>query len=113
MKATETFRWRPIGQPAGAVSFRRLVAQFGDGYRQVASDGLNSKTQAWPLQFAGVREEMRQLLEFLDRHAGVRPFFWTPPFGVEGYYEVKEYSITPAGGAAYAVSATFEQVFRP
>lgn len=110
---TETFRWRPVGQPAGAVTFRRLIAQFGDGYRQVAGDGINNRVQVWPVQFAGTRDQMQEIADFLDRHAGVRSFLWTPPMGVEGYYEVAEYSPTSMSGPAYTVSATFQQVFRP
>lgn len=110
---TETFRWKPVGQPAGTVTFRRHVAQFGDGYRQVVGDGINKKVQAWPVQFAGTREQMQEIVDFLDRHAGTRSFFWTPPMGVEGYYEVAEYSPSPMGGTAYTVSAKFQQVFRP
>lgn len=109
----ERFTWRPTGQPAGTVTFRRLSAQFGDGYRQVAGDGLNTKGQSWPLQFSGSKEQMGAILAFFDRHAGIRAFLWTPPLGEEGLYEVTSYSPTPMGGPAYTLSATFQQTFRP
>ncbi|WP_255593399.1 phage tail protein [Achromobacter sp. ES-001] len=95
------------------TTFRRLTAQFGDGYRQVAGDGINNKVQSWPLTFSGGREEMEALIRFLDRHAGIASFLWTPPLGAEGYYEAPTYNINPVGGDVYSVSATFQQVFRP
>jgi len=111
--ATETFNWRAVGTPQGTVTLRRLVAQFGDGYRQAAADGINNKVQSWPLQFVGSRAEMAALIAFLDQHAGFRSFLWTPPLGEEGYYEVVQYSATPIGGPVYTVNATFQQVFKP
>lgn len=109
----ERFRWRATGQPSGTMAFRRLTAQFGDGYRQVAGDGINNKVQSWPLTFMGKKEEMAALKDFLDRHAGVKSFLWTPPMGAEGYYEATTYSLIPQGGDVYSVSVTFQQVFRP
>lgn len=109
----ERFTWRPTGQPLGATTFRRLAAQFGDGYRQVAGDGINNKVQSWPLTFSGDKKDMTALAAFLDRHAGIRSFLWTPPMGVEGFYEAPAYTLNPVGGDVYSVSATFQQVFRP
>lgn len=111
--ATEIFTWRPVGAPQGSVTLRRLSAQFGDGFRQAVGDGINNKVQSWPLQFAGTLSDMQSLVSFFDRHAGYRPFLWTPPLGEQGYYEVTAYSPTPVGGRAYTVNATFQQVFTP
>lgn len=109
----ERFTWRATGQPSGTASFRRLTAQFGDGYRQVAGDGINNKVQSWPLTFSGDKKDMAALAAFLDRHAGIRSFLWTPPMGEEGFYEAPAYTLNPVGGDVYSVSATFQQVFRP
>lgn len=109
----ERFIWRATGQPSGTTTFRRLTAQFGDGYRQVAGDGINNKVQSWPLTFAGSKKEMGALVAFLDKHAGIRSFLWKPPLGDEGLYEAVTHSINPVGGDVYTVSATFQQVFKP
>lgn len=109
----ERFIWRTTGQPAGTVNFRRLVAKFGDGYSQVAGDGINPISESWPVQIVGGREEIKAAIAFLKRHTGVRSFLWTPPLGEEGFYEAASYSPTHLGGDVYTVSATFEQVFRP
>ncbi|SAI70472.1 Phage-related protein [Bordetella ansorpii] len=113
MAIEETFTWPSANDPQGTVTFRRLVAQFGDGYRQAAADGINNKVQSWPLQFIGTDTYLAPILAFFDRHAGYRSFRWTPPLGEEGWYEVTSYSPTPIGGPVYTISATFQQVFKP
>lgn len=110
---TERFSWRATGEPTGAVTFRRLTAQFGDGYRQVVGDGINTEVQSWPVTFAGGKQEMQAVAALLRRHAGVRSFFWTPPLGEEGLYEAPSFSLAHIGGDVYRVSATFQQVFKP
>lgn len=110
---SEKFTWSSVNDPQGTVSFRRLVAQFGDGYRQAAANGINNKVQSWPLQFIGTEETIEAILSFLDRHNGVRAFRWTPPLGVEGWYEAEAYSLTPIGGPVHTLTATFKQVFKP
>jgi phage-related protein len=110
---TDTFKWLPIGQPAGQVSFRVRSAQFGDGYSQEVADGINNKVQSWPLQFTGSKAEMQALTDFLDAHGGYRAFYWTPPLGVQGLYKSSSYSPQPQGGPVYIVSATLEQHFAP
>ncbi|CDH06176.1 hypothetical protein XBO1_2160001 [Xenorhabdus bovienii str. oregonense] len=34
-----------------APSDSSLVIEFGDGYKQVVSDGINSETQSWPYSY--------------------------------------------------------------
>lgn len=110
---TETFNWRSVGTPSGQVSYRVLVAQYGDGYSQEVGDGINTKVQSWPLQFAGSEAEMQQIIDFFDRHAGAKGFFWKPPLGVVGLYKVASHSPSHLGGDTYTVSATFQQKFAP
>lgn len=109
----ERFVWTATGQPSGTVNFRRLTAQFGDGYRQVAGDGINSEVQSWPLTFSGTKKEMEVIAAFLRRHAGIRSFLWTPPLSEEGLYEAPTFNINPVGGASYSIAVTFQQVFKP
>ncbi|UAN43834.1 phage tail protein [Serratia sp. JSRIV001] len=112
--AIDTFTWRIQGQPEGSYAQRVRTAQFGDGYKQVAGNGLNIETQTWPLSFTGQKAQMLPLLEFARSHT-TKSFFWTPPYGVKGLYRVVADSIkaTPVGGSVMTVSATFEQAFAP
>ena len=111
--ATETFTWVPNKEPAGTVSFRTKSAKFGDGYEQTAEDGINNKTQSWPLTFTGSKARVKQIAKFLDRHKGAIPFFWTEPLGETALFKCSEYQPRHAGGDVYMLTATFEQAFHP
>ncbi|QHF27387.1 phage tail protein [Pseudomonas sp. R32] len=109
----ETFSWSPKTEPTGNVEYRVRTSQFGDGYQQVVGDGLNSKRQSWPLSFVGDEQRIKAIVEFLDRHAGARSFYWTAPLGEKGLYRCKSYQPTAKGGGLYSLAATFEQSFHP
>lgn len=112
--AVETFTWSPLADPVGDTQFRVLKAQFGDGYSQVAQDGINNEVSNWPLSFSGYDSEMSPIIQFFKRHAGQKAFLWTPPLGVQGLYRVEGYSLQAgAAGTNYNVQATFMEVFRP
>jgi phage-related protein len=113
MMATQTFTWKPLRDPVGTVALRVLKAQFGDGYQQTAADGINNKTQSWPLQFRGKAVKVTPIRDFLDARQGYQSFFWTPPLGVQGYYRCTDYTLRPLGAGNYELTATFEQAFQP
>ncbi|MGX4728075.1 phage tail protein [Pseudomonas corrugata] len=109
----ETFTWVPDKEPSGTVSFRVKSAKFGDGYEQVAEDGINNKTQSWPLTFTGPKARIAEIKAFLDNQKGATAFSWTEPFGEVLLMRCKEYQPTHVGGNVYRLSATFEQAFHP
>ena len=47
----QIFTWYPCTEPQGRIDHRTLSAKFGDGYAQIAADGIHSTTQSWPLCF--------------------------------------------------------------
>ena len=110
--ALETFSWRVQGTPEGAYDWRVRSAQFGDGYKQVAGDGINPETQTWPLTFQGREKDMKPILAFVRAHV-IKACVWTPPYGVSGLYRVTKDSIKamPTGGSTMSVSFTFEQAY--
>ncbi len=109
----EVFTWRPDFGPQGETQFRTLEAQFGDGYRQSAGDGINNSAQSWPLTFRGQGVRIAAIKLFLDNHKGYLPFEWTPPMGSAGLYEAKSYTVVPVGVDYYTLTATFTQRFAP
>lgn len=111
----EVFGWAPrANEPQGSVAHATLEARFGDGYAQVAADGLNNARQSWPLTFVGREAYVAAIRDFFDRHKGARSFLWTPPLGVQGRYLARGgYQLTPKGKGLYSITATFEQVFHP
>lgn len=109
----ETFTWLPTVDSSASVIHRIRKAGFGDGYSQSSADGINNRSQSWPVQFYGNEALIGAIMAFLDARKGAESFFWTPPLGVQGYYQATGYAITPAGEGFFTLSATFEQVFRP
>jgi phage-related protein len=88
--ALETFTWQHLVGPEGTFKHATLKAQFGDGYVQLAADGINNRQQEWPLVFRGKAPKIEPIKAFLDRHGGHKPFTWTPPLGAAGSYVVKD-----------------------
>lgn len=111
--ATETFTWAPDKEPTGTTTFRVKSAKFGDGYEQTAEDGINNKSDVWPLTFTGQKTRIKAIRDFLNRHKGATPFNWTEPFGETLLIKCKEYQSRNMGGSVYTLAATFEQAFHP
>jgi phage-related protein len=113
--ALETLTWKGLlSDPQGTVSHRVLSAKFGDGYEQVAADGINPAQQSWPLTFTERSEFINPLRDFLDRHGSYKPFLWTPPLGQQGTYRTdKGYQFTAHGADLYTLTVTLVQFNRP
>lgn len=114
MIVVEIFSWCPRKNPRGDVRFRALKAQFGDGYSQEAEDGINSRTETWPLEFIGTESEILPIKAFLDRHGTWKGFLWTPPMGQQAVFLMEQgYSPVPIGGGWFTLTVTFKQKFKP
>jgi phage-related protein len=110
---TTTFTWKHDAKSTGTKNFRVRKAQFGDGYKQRVADGINNKSQSWPLSFTGRSADVRPIMDFLDARAGAESFYWTPPLGAQGYYTCETYDEHHLGGDTWQITATFEQSFQP
>ncbi|AKJ41479.1 phage tail protein [Pragia fontium] len=112
----DTFRWKTQIQNQQQVSYTRRVrsVQFGDGYKQISEDGINSELQSWPIIYTGHSKEVLEVRDFLRAHV-VKPFIWTPPFGEKGLFRVsvEPITLTPLGPHTLSVNAVFEQTFEP
>lgn len=109
---TDTFTWTPALDPTGDVKLRVRTAQYGDGYSQSVVDGINAKVQTWSLTFNSLDARIALIAAFLDAHIGIS-FYWTPPAGVQGYYQCNGYQKTPHGSGTSSLMGQFIQVFRP
>lgn len=108
----ETFTYQRQAGAVATVHYRTRDTQFGDGYSQHLGDGLNNRVEIWPLQFEGGLTAMQDVIDFFDRHAGYKSFYWTPPTSsVPLMYRVANISITSSGAGVYRVAAEFTQVF--
>lgn len=109
-----TFTYDPVENPVGTKTYRTLKAQFGDGYTQMAADGINNVYDSWALTFAGGSSDITPIQTFLDALQGYLPFYWTAPLGTQQLYRcLTGLTLTPSSGGNYVYSATFEQAFHP
>jgi phage-related protein len=111
--AIERFTWQTEKGATGDIKQRVRSKQFGDGYSQSVSDGINNKTQSWPISHTGNAARIKEVIAFLDRHQGAKAFLWTPPLGELGLYKCTGYQPANKGGSVYTLTATFEQTFHP
>ena len=92
------------------------TTQFGDGYEQRTTFGLNQNPKEWSLTWQNITESNADTIEtFLDaRAADGASFDWTPPDTATSYKWVcQQWDKTiPYTGRA-TITATFRQVFEP
>lgn len=111
--AIETFTWCPRLNAEADTTFRTRKVQYGNGYAQVAGDGLNPRSQKWTLSFTGDESYIEAIKAFLDARAGTAAFLWKPPLEPIGLYRCDTYKPTALGAGKYNLDATFEQAFKP
>lgn len=112
--AVDTFTWRTQAQPTGAENMSVIAVQFGDGYKQVASSGLNATAQSWTLSLTDTKSNVAPIRSFLQKHV-ITSFFWVNPWGEKKLYRVKADSISSTFLTAEVItlSFTFEEAFAP
>lgn len=79
-----TFSWVPSFTLDLTEEPRVLSARFGDGYEQLAADGIHPVTRKFQVQFNGRdNTEAEAILAFLRERSGWQSFDWTPPLSGE------------------------------
>ena len=89
--------------------------QFGDGYQQRVSFGLNQNPKVWSLTFMVKDADAATIENFLDaRGEDGQSFDWMPPNETTSYKWVcPEWTTEVLGEDFNSISATFEEVFEP
>ncbi|MBC2680630.1 phage tail protein [Pseudomonas baltica] len=111
--AVEEFTWCARIDGTSTPEYRVRTSKFGDGYEQVAGDGLNNRSDSWALTFAVGEKAALEIKAFLDRHGGFKSFLWTPPLGELGFYRSTAPTVTSHGADRYTLTATFTTAFQP
>lgn len=111
--AIETFTWCARINASGDMTFNVRSIQFGDGYTQVARNGINNRSQNWNLTFTGTEEFIDEIKTFLDARQGYQSFAWEPPGESLGLYRCSSYNPTALGAGLFEMTATFTQAFAP
>ncbi|WP_222890350.1 phage tail protein [Enterobacter sp. C2] len=105
--AVETYRW-PAQLGGGAIEYAQAIrsAQFGDGYEQVAENGLNSTAIQVPMKYVGKETEVNEIRAFLLAHT-VKAFIIIPPGEEKGLYRVVANSVRKNLISSNAAELTF------
>lgn len=120
----DVFAWSVRAEPTGQMAQRSLKAQYGDGYRQVSRDGINTRGDTWNLAARGVwgsdtptcadtGQDVEAIAAFIDEHAGVESFVWTAPDGTTANWDCDGYSIAKDGGKLATLTFTFVRTYSP
>lgn len=111
--------WTPPVAPRATTSTamqldeKVLQADFGDGYEQTASDGLNSIREAWTLTWPGILDADADAIEAFWRSKGKVTAFW---YRVPGRAAAKRFKFTQferpqVAGHLDGVSVGIREVF--
>lgn len=112
MGQIETFTWQVEAGGSGDEQSTVRTAQFGEGYRQTSSDGMNSSRESWGVSHTGTIERVLEIRDFLRSHAG-RSFLWRNPLGELGLYQAPARNMRVIARNVATITATFEQAFHP
>ena len=87
------------------------IAQFGSGYSQRTTFGLNQNPKIYNLRFEVSETDADTIEAFLDARGGVENFDFTPPGDSSGKYICRNWSKSIPYLNRATIQATFEQVF--
>lgn len=87
--------FKKLTELTGPIKYTSTLreSQFGDGYSQVADNGINSTVDEVPLKCAGTTTEMLAVEAFLLAHL-VKAFIYAPPDHPAGMYRTVLDSVT-------------------
>lgn len=89
------------------------IAQFGSGYSQRTTFGINQNPKTWNLRWTASSNSNADAIEaFFDARGGIQAFEWTPIQDSTAYKWIcREWQRTHVYADINEITATFEQVF--
>lgn len=112
--AIDVFQFKTEIQNSPEANFTNAVrtVNYGEGYTQVAGDGINSEKKEWPITISGQADYVKSVLTFIRAHITV-PFIWTDPIGERTTYIVDANSVKwqVIGRGKAVLSATLTQYY--
>jgi|LakMenEpi03Aug12_release.lakeMendotaPanAssembly.Ray.scaffolds.fasta_scaffold924325_2 phage-related protein len=96
---------------------KMLVSSFGDGYEQIAPDGINNVRQQWTIVWENLNSTDCATLEntWATTRYGADYVTWTPPLpsplNVQKKYRINSMEMVAASGNIYTYNAQITQVF--
>lgn len=114
MSVPLTFSFAPSYGSSAVRKPRLRTITFGDGYEEVARDGINHNPRSFNLQFTKLTNvEAAAISDFLEARGGSESFLWTPwpPYDTIGLFRCKEWNNTPDEYNSVTITAVFEEKF--
>jgi phage-related protein len=120
----DVFGYPVMTGSSGQMAQRSLKAQYGDGYTQLARDGINTRSDTWNLTARGVWDDtvmtcantgqpVREIADFINDHAGQASFKWVAPDGLDAQWMCDGYSISKDGRQIVTLTFTFYRTYTP
>ena len=109
----KTFTW-DIDASSGENTVHSVnKVQFGDGYEQVSSFGINNKRKTWQCSKQSYKSTIDDIYNFLGSTQAVEPFYFQPIKTEQGFTVrlVGEVSRQKIGGDVWKISFNLEQAF--
>ncbi len=107
-----TFTFKPSVSTTSKVRTRIKKVQFGDGYMQRGTDGINTVIRDWNLVFDNISDnDAASIEQFLSDNIGAA-ITWTPPGSLVAYkYICIEWNRSYTTFNTNNLTLPFEQVF--
>ena len=96
-----------------APKLKLLQAEFGDGYRQRAQDGLNARALTYALSWdMAAASEAAEIIRFFEDCGGVKAFVYTPPGETrQRRFVCQKWARKRIHHSFHSVTAEFTEVF--
>lgn len=110
----DEFEWIPDWNAQASNKSNVTKIQYGDGYQQRQSKGMNPIGTRWSVAFNPRSDAVIDLIEeFLEERYGVIAFTWTAPGKPQYKWICEEWTRTKMGDNVASISMTFERVYEP
>lgn len=108
-----TFTWCVNAGATQDTELKTNAVQFGDGYEQVSSFGINNARMSWQVAKTAKLAEIDAIYQFLLEHKGVTPFYLTINGVTKTYRTDGGISKNHLGADVWSISFNLKQVFIP
>lgn len=109
----KNFNWDISQDSTETTAISKTTTQFGDGYEQVVSFGINNTRRSWQCNVTDKKAVIDEIHRFLNETRGVEVFTFTPIMD-EPRLKVRldgEISRQCLGGDVWQLSFNLKQVF--
>lgn len=105
-----TFTYQPDYSASKTMKPKVDKIQFGDGYSERYSSGLNTKLESWSVTFKRSPSTVIAIDNFLTARGAVEAFNWTTPLGRAATFVCEEWSVSYDSPGWSTLQATFNEV---